>query len=206
MTAKFSKIELVLKFGPIYLYQNKKKVQKSIFFADNSQFFFVFESIKLLFYRFGQKKFVALKKMSESTKFSTKVEFMAGAENDFKELHDAIKDGKVGQNEFINDSSESSDNENLTNKSIQKSAADQDPASSSEEDETEPNPDQPGPRFLWAAQNDDRIEILKEILSKNPNVIKFADEDGYTALHRAAYSGSKVLKTELHTWKIKRDQ
>ena len=196
MTAKFSKIELVLKFGPIYLYQNKKKVQKSIFFADNSQFFFVFESIKL-FYRFGQKKFVALKKMSESTKFSTKVEFMAGAENDFKELHDAIKDGKAGQNEFINDSSESSDNENLTNKSIQKSAADQDPASSSEEDETEPNPDQPGPRFLWAAQNDDRIEILKEILSKNPNVIKFADEDGYTALHRAAYSGSKVLKTEL---------
>ena len=122
---------------------------------------------------------------------------MAGAENDFKELHDAIKDGKAGQNEFINDSSESSDNENLTNKSIQKSAADQDPASSSEEDETEPNPDQPGPRFLWAAQNDDRIEILKEILSKNPNVIKFADEDGYTALHRAAYSGSKVLKTEL---------
>lgn len=205
MTAKFSKIELVLKFGPIYLYQNKKKVQKSIFFADNSQFFFVFESIKL-FYRFGQKKFVALKKMSESTRFSTKVEFMAGAENDFKELHDAIKDGKAGQNEFINDSSESSDNENLTNKSIQKSAADQDPASSSEEDETEPNPDQPGPRFLWAAQNDDRIEILKEILSKNPNVIKFADEDGYTALHRAAYSGSKVLKTELHTWKIKRDQ
>ena len=205
MTAKFSKIELVLKFGPIYLYQNKKKVQKSIFFADNSQFFFVFESTKL-FYRFGQKKFVALKKMSESTKFSTKVEFMAGAENDFKELHDAIKDGKAGQNEFINDSSESSDNENLTNKSIQKSAADQDPASSSEEDETEPNPDQPGPRFLWAAQNDDRIEILKEILSKNPNVIKFADEDGYTALHRAAYSGSKVLKTELHTWKIKRDQ
>ena len=196
MTAKFSKIELVLKFGPIYLYQNKKKVQKSIFFADNSQFFFVFESIKL-FYRFGQKKFVALKKMSESTKFSTKVEFMAGAENDFKELHDAIKDGKAGQNEFINDSSESSDNENLTNKNIQKSAADQDPASSSEEDETEPNPDQPGPRFLWAAQNDDRIEILKEILSKNPNVIKFADEDGYTALHRAAYSGSKVLKTEL---------
>ena len=196
MTAKFSKIELVLKFGPIYLYQNKKKVQKSIFFADNSQFFFVFESIKL-FYRFGQKKFVALKKMSESTRFSTKVEFMAGAENDFKELHDAIKDGKAGQNEFINDSSESSDNENLTNKSIQKSAADQDPASSSEEDETEPNPDQPGPRFLWAAQNDDRIEILKEILSKNPNVIKFADEDGYTALHRAAYSGSKVLKTEL---------
>ena len=205
MTAKFNKIELVLKFGPIYLYQNKKKVQKSIFFADNSQFFFVFESIKL-FYRFGQKKFVALKKMSESTRFSTKVEFMAGAKNDFKELHDAIKDGKAGQNEFINDSSESSDNENLTNKSIQKSAADQDPASSSEEDETEPNPDQPGPRFLWAAQNDDRIEILKEILSKNPNVIKFADEDGYTALHRAAYSGSKVLKTELHTWKIKRDQ
>ena len=196
MTAKFNKIELVLKFGPIYLYQNKKKVQKSVFFADNSQFFFVFESIKL-FYRFGQKKFVGLKKMSESTRFSTKVEFMAGAENDFKELHDAIKDGKAGQNEFINDSSESSDNENLTNKNIQKSAADQDPASSSEEDETEPNPDQPGPRFLWAAQNDDRIEILKEILSKNPNVIKFADEDGYTALHRAAYSGSKVLKTEL---------
>ena len=131
--------------------------------------------------------------MSESTKFSTKVEFMDGAENDFKELHDAIKDGKAGQNEFVNDSSdESSDNENITNKSIQKSAAEHDQASSSEEDETEPNPDQPGLRLLWAAQHDDRIEILKEILAKNSNVIKFADEDGYTALHRAAYSGSKV--------------
>ena len=39
---------------------------------------------------------------------------MDGAENDFKELHDAIKDGKAGQNEFVNDSSESSDNENVT--------------------------------------------------------------------------------------------
>ena len=117
---------------------------------------------------------------------------MDGAENDFKELHDAIKDGKAGQNEFVNDSSESSDNENVTNKSIQKSAAEHDQASSSEEDETEPNPDQPGLRLLWAAQHDDRIEILKEILAKNSNVIKFADDDGYTALHRAAYSGSKV--------------
>ena len=138
--------------------------------------------------------------MSEITKFSTKVEFMDGAKNDFKELHDAIKDGKAGQNEFVNNDSsgESSDNENLRNNlnKIQKSATNHDEASGSgsEEDETEPNLDQPGPRLLWAAQNDNRIEILKEILAKNSNlnIFNFADDDGYTALHRAAYSGSKV--------------
>ena len=126
--------------------------------------------------------------MSERTKFSTKVEFMDGAENDFKELHDAIKDGKAGQNEFVNDSSESSDNENVTNKSIQKSAAEHDQASSSEEDETEPNPDQPGLRLLWAAQHDDRIEILKEILAKNSNVIKL--QMTMATLH---YTGPRIL-------------
>ena len=61
--------------------------------------------------------------------------------------------------------------------------------SSSEEDESEP--DEPGPKFLWAAQHDN-IDLIKNLYKQDPNLIKFADSDGYTALHRAAYSGSKA--------------
>ena len=34
--------------------------------------------------------------------------------------------------------------------------------------------------------------FLRNLDKKDPNLIKFADSDGYTALHRAAYSGSKA--------------
>ena len=61
--------------------------------------------------------------------------------------------------------------------------------SSSEEDESEP--DEPGPKFLWAAQHNN-VELIKDLYKQDANLIKFADSDGYTALHRAAYSGSKV--------------
>ena len=61
--------------------------------------------------------------------------------------------------------------------------------SSSEEDESEP--DEPGPKFLWAAQHNN-VDLIKDLYKQDQNLIKFADSDGYTALHRAAYSGSKV--------------
>ena len=139
--------------------------------------------------------------MSKTTKYSAEVEFAEGQESDFSELHQAIKSGKVGQNEFENDDSdEGSENEALNDLESMKNALDRNnyqrpqtpPSSEEEEDETEPDVSKPGPRLLWAAQHN-RIDIIEEILATDLSVIKYADEDGYTALHRAAYSGSKVI-------------
>ena len=71
---------------------------------------------------------------------------------------------------------------------VQESMANRDD-SSSEEDDSEP--EEPGPKFLWAAQHNN-VDLIKNLYSQDPNLVKFADSDGYTALHRAAYSGSKV--------------
>ena len=67
--------------------------------------------------------------------------------------------------------------------------------SSSEEDDSEP--EEPEPKFLWAAQHNN-VELIKDLYSQNSNLVKFADSDGYTALHRAAYSGSKVFLTYIY--------
>ena len=71
--------------------------------------------------------------------------------------------------------------------------------SSSEEDDSEP--EEPEPKFLWAAQHDN-VELIKDLYSQNSNLVKFADSDGYTALHRAAYSGSKVFLTNMFNFPI----
>ena len=59
---------------------------------------------------------------------------------------------------------------------------------SDEEDEEEPSETEPGQRLLWAAQRG-KMELVKEIVetAANPReVVRHADEDGYTALHRDA--------------------
>ncbi|CAB3239845.1 unnamed protein product [Arctia plantaginis] len=40
---------------------------------------------------------------------------------------------------------------------------------------------------LWAAENG-KLETLKELLQKQPGLVHAQDSDGYTPLHRAAYS------------------
>ncbi|KAJ2947777.1 hypothetical protein O0L34_g9559 [Tuta absoluta] len=44
----------------------------------------------------------------------------------------------------------------------------------------------PTDHVLWAAENNE-IDTLKEILSKQPGLVHARDGDGYTPLHRAAY-------------------
>lgn len=41
--------------------------------------------------------------------------------------------------------------------------------------------------MLWAAENGE-IVILRELLTKQPGLVHVQDSDGYTPLHRAAYS------------------
>ena len=98
---------------------------------------------------------------------TTGIGWSEGTEQDFAELHEAIKNSNTGKNKY--------------------SGPDEsDESSTSEEDDSEPPENQPGLRFLWAAQHgkEDLVEIL---LQSDTKLIQFRDEDGYTALHRASY-------------------
>ena len=135
--------------------------------------------------------------MSEKSKFSTQVEWGEGSNGDFKELHEAIQTGKAGQNEFTNE--ESSDNEEEDLDKVPDQLADfqkelripENEDLNSEEEDEETEPDQPGPKLLWAAQKDN-VELIQTLLKENKDLVKYVDSDGYTALHRSAYSGNKV--------------
>lgn len=49
------------------------------------------------------------------------------------------------------------------------------------------HPKDPGSRLLRAAEHN-QIEIINELLSADPSLVHTTDTDGYTPLHRAAYS------------------
>jgi len=129
------------------------------------------------------------------SQFSAKVEWSEGQEDDFKELHEAIKAGSAQTDEYVNIESDEEEGDMVDERAMEafknyrkdgKLPNQED--SSSEEDESEPN--EPGPKFLWAAQHNN-VDLIKDLYKQDANLIKFADSDGYTALHRAAYSGSK---------------
>ncbi|XP_041640430.1 ankyrin repeat domain-containing protein 49 [Cheilinus undulatus] len=48
--------------------------------------------------------------------------------------------------------------------------------------------DKPTELMLWAAENN-RLSTLHGLLTSDPSLVHCCDEDGYTPLHRAAYSG-----------------
>lgn len=48
--------------------------------------------------------------------------------------------------------------------------------------------DKPTELFLWAAENN-RLSTVHTLLSTDPSLVHCCDEDAYTPLHRAAYSG-----------------
>ncbi|KAM9315047.1 ankyrin repeat domain-containing protein 49 isoform 2-T2 [Pholidichthys leucotaenia] len=48
--------------------------------------------------------------------------------------------------------------------------------------------DEPKELILWAAENN-RVSRVHSLLTANPLLVHCFDEDGYTPLHRAAYSG-----------------
>ena len=126
---------------------------------------------------------------------SAEIPFSEGNETDFKDLREAIKAGKTKKNEFVADDSdgESDDPEDVS-KIMQNSEFFPQPNENESEDEDEDDsvePEDPGLKLLWAAQHD-KTELIQDLLKVNPDLVKFSDSDGYTALHRAAYSGSLV--------------
>lgn len=42
---------------------------------------------------------------------------------------------------------------------------------------------------MWAA-GEDKLDILKEVLTKKPSVVNASDRDGYTPLHKACYNNN----------------
>lgn len=48
--------------------------------------------------------------------------------------------------------------------------------------------DKPKELILWAAENN-RLSVVHRLLTSDPSLVHCSDEDGYTPLHRAAYSG-----------------
>lgn len=48
--------------------------------------------------------------------------------------------------------------------------------------------DKPKEFILWAAENN-RLSAVNSLLATDPTLVHCCDEDGYTPLHRAAYSG-----------------
>ncbi|XP_038154039.1 ankyrin repeat domain-containing protein 49 [Cyprinodon tularosa] len=57
--------------------------------------------------------------------------------------------------------------------------------------------DKPKELILWAAENN-RLPTVLRLLAADPQLVHYCDEDGYTPLHRAAYSGHlEVVRTLL---------
>lgn len=50
----------------------------------------------------------------------------------------------------------------------------------------------PRKKILWAAENS-KIDVVKEILEQDPELVRSVDEDCYTPLHRASYNGHVAL-------------
>ena len=124
------------------------------------------------------------------------VEWSEGNDGDFEELREAVKNKQTQRNfesasscDDTGDEISDTEREAVSNKEV----VGYDDSNASSDEDHEP-PDQPGPKFLWAAQHND-IEVLKSLLESDTNLMKFVDSDQYTALHRAAYSGSHVSET-----------
>ncbi|XP_028176344.1 ankyrin repeat domain-containing protein 49-like [Ostrinia furnacalis] len=58
-------------------------------------------------------------------------------------------------------------------------------------DEVENPEDNPTDHILWAAEKGD-VNTIKELLTKQPDLVHVQDPDGYTPLHRAAYGNHAV--------------
>ncbi|XP_072026473.1 ankyrin repeat domain-containing protein 49-like [Amphiura filiformis] len=56
-------------------------------------------------------------------------------------------------------------------------------------DEIEGNPNK---KILWAAEHNE-LDIAKELLEEDPELVKSVDEDLYTPLHRASYNGHLMM-------------
>lgn len=161
----------------------------------------------------------------ENSKWNVDVPWREGTEDDFVELREHLAKVKVdkdnGDNgkdtdsesddtdteiieEFVNigekskpdsDDSENNFDEDKLVERFHNQFEDNESESEDEPDE-DPGPDHPSRRLLWAAQHN-HLDILKAIVKDKPGLLGVKDEDGYTPLHRASYSGNIEAVREL---------
>lgn len=55
--------------------------------------------------------------------------------------------------------------------------------------------------ILWAAGEEDKNEVVEEILAKDPSLVNVKDRDGYTPLHKACYNNNYDLAQILLKYK-----
>lgn len=107
---------------------------------------------------------------------SATIPWQEGTEEDFKDLHEGL--ARLRQSGGV------------TNNDDDDSYSD-----TSEEDDTDPGDGDPGLRLLWAAQYN-KMDIVTELLTSDASLVRYKDSDGYTALHRAAYSHNTAVLSE----------
>ena len=109
----------------------------------------------------------AVTKLQMMSHVSATIPWEEGSEEDFKELREGLEALRRGM--------------------LLGGGGDSETDSSEEEEDEDPGEGRPGERLLWAAQYN-KLELVKSLLSTQPDLVHHCDSDRYTALHRAAYS------------------
>nr|ACO13044.1 Ankyrin repeat domain-containing protein 49 [Lepeophtheirus salmonis] len=126
-----------------------------------------------------------------NSRVNMSVPWKDGTKNDFEEMKEAARQGLLEKNE-AGDSDDDFDSDSPT-PDVREGPNPFDSSDGIEEKDEEP-PEKLGERFLWFAQRGNMDEV-SQILDGEPHLISFKDEDGYTALHRSAYTNhSKLAK------------
>ena len=123
-------------------------------------------------------------------KVQMKSQWAEGKEEDFHELHKAIKEGKAKE-EYDAGEDEKDEVPGIpVSRRPMRGDWDSDyNADSDEEEEEEPPQEDKPKRILWLASRPEKMEEFASLLSSDPSALsRSADADGYTPLHRAAYS------------------
>ncbi|QQP50568.1 Ankyrin repeat domain-containing protein 49 [Caligus rogercresseyi] len=124
-----------------------------------------------------------------SSRVNMSVPWKEGSKADFEDLKAAGREGRLTKDE-AGYSSSSEDSE------VDLNAAPEGPnpfdSSEGVEEKDEEIPEGPRERFLWHAQRGHLSEV-QSLLAEDPGLISFKDEDGYTGLHRSAYTNHPEL-------------
>jgi len=161
----------------------------------------------------------------ENSKWNVDIPWEEGKEEDFVELREHLEKVKMKGDtaedsesdsdddtevieEFVNIGEKSKDNLNGSSDEFEDNTDEEklmerfhnqyqdEQSESDDEPEEDPGPEHPSRRLLWAAQHN-QMDIVKAIIKDKPGLLSVKDEDGYTPLHRASYSGHVDVMREL---------
>jgi len=142
----------------------------------------------------------------EKSTWNIDIPWQTGTDEDFKDLREQLDKVKIGDTSNKENAGDS-DSDTLTesdhdyyeegdvdqNKLLERFHNQYEEHGSESEDdpgeEDDPGPTEQDKRILWAAQYN-KLDLLGLMITEKPSLLGVKDEDGYTALHRASYSGN----------------